>query len=95
MLERRLVDVRGDQLVGLGDGEARIEVFAIDQRDERAGLDLVRGDQAVFMPGVVHAVALVLPRRRGVVLRLDGRIVGNGLDLEIDVTDGHGCLLSM
>ena len=80
-----LVDVSGNELVGLWDQVAGVEIFAIDHRSQRARVDLGLRNQPVLVAVEAHAVAPVLNRRHHLVLRLDRAVVLDPLDLEIDV----------
>lgn len=84
----RLVDVGGDQLVGLGDQVGVVEVLAVDHRGERTRVNLGLRDQPIFMTVVAHAVATVLHGRHHLVLRAHRAVVGDALDLEVDVALG-------
>jgi len=55
---------------------------------------LVGRNRSVLVTLVPHAVAPVLDRRRNMVVRLDGRVSRNCLDLQVDVPNRHGPSLS-
>jgi hypothetical protein len=89
-VEGRLVHVGQHYLVGLGDEEAGVEVLSVDERVEAARLDLFLRYHPVFVPRVAHAVAPVCDPRRHLLVRRDGRVVGDGFDFEVDVLHRHG-----
>src|SRR6516165_5232368 len=70
-VERRLVDVGDNELVGLWNQIMRIEILAIDQCRQTARFYLVRWDCGVLMARRPHAVPPILHGRRYMVVGLD------------------------
>jgi hypothetical protein len=70
-----LINVRDDNLVGLGNKVRRIEILAIYKRMQTACRYLVRRYRAILVINVSHAIALVLNRGRNMRVRSDRAII--------------------
>src|SRR5688572_18510532 len=80
-----LVDVSLDELVGLWNEIARVEILAVDHGRQRAGIDLGLRDESILVAMEAHAIAPVLNRRDYFVLWLNRTVIFDPLDLQIDV----------
>ncbi|MCM3903658.1 MAG: hypothetical protein ND866_18310 [Pyrinomonadaceae bacterium] len=89
MVEGRFVDVGQHQLVGFGDKEIGVEVFAVDEGRQPPRVHLILRDGSVFVPRVPHAVALVGDWRRDMIVGLDRGVIMDRLYFEVNVLDRH------
>lgn len=88
-MERRFVYIPQNEFVHLGDQVAWIEVLPVNERGQYSRIYFAKRHGAIFVAGVAHTVAAVLDGRRGGGVGVDGAVVGDLLNLEIDVTRRH------
>ncbi len=91
----RLVDVPKHDFVRLRNQLGRVKILAIGHSRHGPRVDFRSGDCRILVSHVSHAVPAKVDWRGGRWVRIDRSVVGDGLNLQIDVSNGHGILLTL
>jgi hypothetical protein len=88
----RLIHIRDNNLVRLGNQIVRVKIFSINQCGQPSRIDFIVRNCAIFVTHVPHTIATIDNRWGGVIIRFNRAIPLDSLDFQVYIADCHDYL---